>query len=169
MSTKVVCFGTEKVTLGAQAFKSYSVTEILSTCFLGEYHSKSKDREMKVETAKQYTAHITSRRRAMEIFTLKGLCAVDFEYPDHNRSICGRVNVVRGDKNVIGYILDEDAAGRWKLLLATNEICWLSSSDKSISEYWPIRLFVRLDGNVKMSFNRLCIDKNDHIVSAHVF
>ena len=169
LSSKIVYFGSERVQLRAQVFRTFALTDLLSVCVLGPNHCKLKESEIQVETKKQFTAYIASRRRAMEIFAMEGLCAVDFKYPQHNRSICGKVNIFKNGRNMIGYILDEDEDGMWQILMSSQEAIWLSNCDTAITEYWPIRLFVHSNGNVKMSFSRVCIDENNHIVFTHTY
>ena len=101
------------------------------------------------------------------------------------KTCSGKVNIVIGKHNILGYIL-EDLNDRWKIHLANDEIIWLNklhydeetnkyeyvpvedTKKKYITMYWPIRLLINQNGNCKMTLNKVAFDSSsNNIVPQH--
>ena len=70
--------------------------------------------------------HIASQKRFKELLTKEESNATEFERKIEEdiciQTCCGKVNIVRDNKNIIGYILREIYVRKWKILLSNNEI-----------------------------------------------
>ena len=64
--------------------------------------------------------HIASLQRIKMLFTLSGLCAVDFTIAGLRRTCCGKVNLIKDNKYETGYIIEEKGS-KWKIMLSTNK------------------------------------------------
>ena len=109
-------------------------------------------------------SHISSLKRMKQLFTLSGLCAVDFLISGLRYSCCGRVNLLRDGKYEVGYILDEKD-DKWKVQLGNDRVIIVlrtemiyddnqnfvgykycdkekekSTQKWTVIEYWPVRL-----------------------------
>ena len=107
-------FGNERVIIGAQVYRLFYLSPLLSrTIFGSPLFSSLTWYELKYDTKKNVVIHIYSHRRIMELLTYGGLSAASFLHsnPESNfkYKICGKVNLkrTRDGKNVIGYIVDE--------------------------------------------------------------
>ena len=88
------------------------MTELLTTHVLGRDRFKVKRSNIQLENKQQYKLNIASASRFKDFFSMGGLFPVEFEYPDHNRVVCGKVDVLSGSMLISGYILDKNNEGK---------------------------------------------------------
>ena len=112
------------------------------------------------------------------IFAKEGLHATEFEMEGNNmkytQMYCGKLDLLLNQRHIIGYIIDENK-GKWKTLLANNEIIYKKAivycDEKKkyvypvvgkyiITYYWPICLHVKFNGRgVRMTINRIAFQR----------
>ena len=120
-----------------------------------------------------------------KLFTLSGLCAVDFLIGGIRYSCCGRVNLVRREKSEIGYIMEEKD-GKWKVQMGNNKVIIVPRVRRMyddhgnfidymydninqrkwiVNMYWPIRMKFNVNSveNWQYMLNRI-VTKNGKIV-----
>ena len=132
-----------------------------------------------MRTKKLILFHISSQRRMRDLLTMENQYATEHNMKGVKKTCCGKVNMKDTEgKNILGYILDETAR-QWKIILENNKQIWINritynieenrylyTSQRnrefqwSIKEYWPIRILINLNGNFKITFNRIAIDNN---------
>ena len=108
LCSRKVYFGYDPVKIQFQSYKFIYFNLLLSQCLFGVNFKKLHNREIITKTNKYILIHISSVSRMENIFTLEGLSAAFFQR-SHGlvHTCCGKVNLVRGVKHMIGYILEE--------------------------------------------------------------
>ena len=175
-SQVICCFGDERVKIGSQTLRSFNLPFLLRLSLFGENNRKLYDYELVKETKRCSVIHISSMARIQELFTVTEECGCKFEYEDVIISCSGKVNVQDGNKNILGYIVDENRSSV-KVQLENNEIVWFDrvmlfytkkNRQRIITQYWPIRLLINSsNGDSKLTLNRVTFtcDSNKIITS----
>ena len=102
-------FGKESVVLHSQAYRSFFMNYLLKlTIFGNPSFCNLFPYEIPYSRKKQTVIHIYSHRRMSELFSFGGLDASELYKDGVKYFVCGKVNLRKGKKNVIGYIMDED-------------------------------------------------------------
>ena len=108
-SEKRYKFGREEVVLHAQTYRSFFMNYMLKlTIFGNPLFCNLFPYEIPYRLKKQTIIHIHSHRRMSELFSFGGLDASELCKDGVKYIICGKVNLRKGRKNIIGYIMDED-------------------------------------------------------------
>ena len=172
-------FGSERVIIGSQTYRNFRFSYLAEISIFGPNFSLLSSNEIISNTKKMVLVHIASQRRMKDLFSKEDLVATEFCVSKNNmeyiQSCCGKVNINYNNRFIIGYILLEDARGRWKILLSDNNIilkpklkfdnekkCYIypSNGKYNIDMYWPIRLLITKNGKgMKVTLNRYAYQK----------
>ena len=178
-SSNIYVFGKERVRIDSQTYRTFSLSFLLGVSIFGEEYCNFYEYETIMRTKKLILFHISSQRRMRDLFAVENQYATEHNVQGVKKTCCGKVNMKDTEgRNILGYILDETAR-RWKIILENNKQIWIdritynieenrylyaSQRDRecqwSITEYWPIRILINLNGNFKITFNRIAIDNN---------
>ena len=113
--------GKMKTCVGAHSFQRCPLNLLIQLCVFGDKYCKLMNHDVVHRKKNMLIAHVSSLQRMKELFTLSGSCAVDFLICGIIYSCCGRVNLVRNDKNEIGYIIAEKD-NKWKVQMSSNKV-----------------------------------------------
>ena len=185
LSSKVVFFRKEEVKLLSQTFRSMYMSLLLRRTLFGLKNDRLLKGEMVYQSKKVVIIHFSSLERLKEIFTVAGLCGMEFlnVATCHRHFACGKVSVKRNGRNMVGYVLEESRR-LWTVLLWNNEKVKLrrpmyrdgvylyancGRDDRLVITYfWPVRFMIRCSGECKFTLNRVAIDSpTGEIVSQH--
>ena len=169
-------FGKELVRLQSQSYRDIHMSYLLQLTIFGNKGSNLKCNEMIYKSTKTMLVHIASKQRMDSLLKKEGCCAT--EYPTKNKGIItasGKVNIIRNEKNILGYILEETNS-KWKIILKNNKMIWIDipkycqvnhqyifeeKNGVLITIYWPIRILIRLNGGgCKLTVNRVAYNSN---------
>ena len=98
---------------------------LLQLTIFGNKGSNLKCNEMIYKSTKTMLVHIASKQRMDSLLKKEDCCAT--EYPTKNKGIItasGKVNIIRNEKNILGYILEESNS-KWKIILKNNKMIWI--------------------------------------------
>mgnify|MGYP003335229803 CR=1 FL=1 len=99
----------EKAVLYSQSYLKFYMNPLLKlTIFSSPSFSNLEAYEIPYRTKKEVVVHVFSHRRIAELFTFGGLDASTKIKDEMKYKMCGKVNLNKGGKNAIGYIVDED-------------------------------------------------------------
>ena len=188
ISKKTYQFGSEHVELGTQKYKEIEVNLLLRLSLFGHKFNKLKEREVIRSYPKSTLLHFMSQERVRYVFTLAGLCNMEFEHKVSNNlhTCCAKVNTKSKDTgtDMIGFIVRE-TQNDWQIHLANNTVVTLKRGvynaqsgtyifpdsnvyTRQITHIWPVRMLVFESGDyIKMSLCRFCLDQNNTIVPQH--
>ena len=136
-------FGREKVRMRSQAYRDLFLNLLLRTTLFGVDYHKMHGHEVIYKSKKVTLVHIASYERMMHLFTLAGLCGVTF-YNIHGYTLgcCGKVNIYKNGRNIVGYILEE-TNDKWTVYLEMNKFLTVGRLhyDKEEGKYkYPVNL-----------------------------
>ena len=183
-STQELVFGPERVVLRSQLYRTVTVSPLMVTTLFGKRWNKFEVGEVKKRGKKTVMVHIASRKRIAEVFTLSERCATEFICDGGVKTCCGKVNVQRvvGNRrrNQLGYIL-EDLGEEWKVKLENGAVTnlrkplWndndgyrynhLKNDCTYISQYWPVRLKINLNGSLAFTCNRVMFENETNNIN----
>jgi hypothetical protein len=183
LSSKVYCFGKERVAIGSQCFRTFELNELIRISLFGMEGCRLRRYEIIQKTRNSRLIHIASENRMKMLFELSGLCGVEFKVGDRRHTCCGKVSTRKNGLVCVGYIVDENVDGTlWTVQLVTNERIVLQApqfdelrgvyiystgaqvSDRIIEQYWPIRFFTHNSGRGKFTLNRVTYDATNEIM-----
>ena len=163
-------FGEETFEIQMQSYGEIHISYLMKLVLFGEKNSIFTDYELVYITKKIYIAHIASVTRLKDIFTKYDLCAVEQEKDDMKFNFASKIFFSTRVGNSYGYIIDEDDDNFYVLLddnekLTVPRPFFCDESNKYIFEplsngyyvieYRPIRLFLKFDGHMKFTMNRM--------------
>ena len=128
-SNLIYTFGSERVEMKSQTYKTFSITLLLKYYLFGEDFDKVRN-EVRKQTKNITLLHFLSMQRMQEIFTVEEQIGTSFQYEhddfDATRTCGGKVSVVDSNgKKGVGFILEE-RRNFWKIKLKnTSEVCYL--------------------------------------------
>ena len=175
--------GKNKTVVGVHSFRRCSLNSLIQLCVFGDEYCKLTDTEVVYRSKNMLIAHVASLQRMKSLFTLSGLCAVDFFISRIRYSCCGRVNLVCNGKNEMGYIMEEKEK-KWKVQLANNKViviqsvCSMYDNDGNFVDY----VYENMNGNksahkwtismywpVKMKFSAKSVENWQYMISRVAF
>ena len=178
-SSQTVYFGKEEVKVLSQTYRCMYVQIMLRWALFGINNSRLTKDELIYKSKRVLILHFASLSHLKEIFSLAGLCGMEFlnVSTNHLHFCCGKVNVKRNGRNILGYVLEESAR-LWTVQLRNNEIVKLRKTrytngkyiygELGITCYWPVRFLLRSSGDCKFTLNRVAVDKSTgKIISEH--
>ena len=104
------------------SFWRLAVGELALHAIFGEGSKKLHTNEIVHQSNNSMVAHISSSKRMASIFMVKDVCFS--RYTLHSleyHSECGKVYVSYGEKEIIGYITDENE-DQWTIIQKNNEV-----------------------------------------------
>ena len=103
-------FGNERVVLYTQCYRKFYMSYLMKLTLFGFplYTHRLEDYEMPYRYKKERIIHIYSHERFCELFSYGGLNAGVHIKNGLKYMICSKVNLRRGRRNIIGYVMDED-------------------------------------------------------------
>lgn len=188
ISQRVVLFGKERVRILSQTYRRVYLGSLMKKVVFGDGdYSIATEDERVYQTKKVEILHFSSLARMKQVFTLAGLCGVEFlnATSGNVHSCCGKVSTILRGKTLTGYIIDENECGGWIVRLGNNRTVEIprvkynrevgeyvydnrrSNRRRVISFYWPIRILIHNNGDCKMTINRLAIDSENRIMCEH--
>ena len=167
-------FGNERVVLYTQTYRSFLMNHMLKlTIFGSPLFSNLQNHEVPYRMRNQTVLHFYSYRRITELLTFGGLEATCI-YKDNLKYImCLQVNLKRGRRNIIGYVVDEDENDRIVIKVeGENEKVYIprpiynahegkfdfnpcrdQTLTYQLSQFWPIRMKINASGTVSIIFS----------------
>ena len=130
-------------------------------------YSNLQSHEITHKGKKQTVLHLFSHRRLSELLKFGGLDATTFYKNGIKFICCAKVNLKKGEKNMIGYVIDETenalmvkVDGETELIRINRPTydrnngrylyyppCDQSSGTYSLSQLWPVRFKINVTGN----------------------
>lgn len=104
-------FGKERIVLQSQTQRSFSLNLLLKFTIFGSspLFSNLLVHEITYRSKHTTVLHLLSSRRMGELFTFGGLDATVIHKRDGTKQkCCAKVSMEKGNKSVIGYVIDED-------------------------------------------------------------
>ena len=185
ISPKSYMFGNERVVLYSQHHRTFFLNHLLKVSIFGSpLFSTLSQHELIHRTKRQVVLHLLSHKRIESLFKFGGLSAVTFEKNGMKHLCCGKVNLIRGGKNMIGYIVDEEV-NDLKIRIEgeeNNVICLcrpeynvvdgkyiydtsLKSKDTYvISQLWPVRFKINNSGQASFIISSATFNNEDNLV-----
>ena len=179
---RMLRWGPERMRVGYRSYRHLQMGRLLVMTLFGEDLSHFFQYEMREYGSgkgrrKWNLFHIASNARLKRLFTINHWCAVDFDGDVGRRTCCGKVVVRRrvgGQmKTQNGFVLAE-SSDRLRVRLENKALIWLKKPkwDKDVGyiynlhkkntyhivEYDPVRLYITLDGQVQILFNRITLE-----------
>ena len=165
-SKRVFKFGKETVRKQNQVYKSLYINFLLKSTIFGSNFTNLHPSELQYQTKNQAILHILSNRRMKELFTFGGMNASTLKKDGCEFICCAKANLkTRNDKNVIGYVIDEegedlkirimnvdeedDITVTRPMFDALNGTYIYSENQRghySLTELWPVRLKLNSSG-----------------------
>ena len=178
-------FGNELVTLNNQFYRSFHLNYILNLSLFGNpQYSSLFPHEIIHRSNKVVVIHLLSHKRCDELLCLGGLKVCTFYKTDRKYFCCGKVNLVKNGRSIIGYIMDEDQnylcikvpgiagnmikCNRPKYNANDGQYIYnteaLSNNHFCISEMWPLKLKISDNGKaaIIMSTTSHDIDSSEY-------
>ena len=172
-------FGNERIILYTQSYRSFHMNHLLKlTIFGNPLFCNLLPYEVPYRWKNQSVIHIFSHRRLSELLTFVGLDATEI-YKDGLKYVaCGKANLRRGRRNIIGHVMDENGD---KLLikvegannyiqvkrpeydsdngefLYNNPQQEQALSPYSLTQLWPVRMKITSSGQIS------------YIISVHTY
>ena len=186
-STKIYRFGNDCVLLSSQSYKSFFLNYLLKVSIFGyPLFSLLLPHELIQTTKKQSILHLYSYQRVYNLFTFGGVSAATIKKNGKKLLCCCKVNLRKGGKNIIGYVMEEDG-NTLKVMLNGNTMdddlvdverplydvvngtfvfavigdSGTQSQIYQLSEIWPIRIKIDLSGQSSFIINTCIIDDFD--------
>ena len=177
-------FGKEKVVLQSQRYKEFSFNYLLVLAIFGTGFRLLKDTELVESHKKKSTriVHFSSIRRIREVFTHANVNGLQFFKQDKTYTCCGKVNTRSSEtgRDMIGYITDENDS-HWTIILGDNSTIQLprgiyleasgvysfppcAHSQRTITQFWPVRMKIYNNGDASFTFNRVCFDLEHNLI-----
>jgi len=119
LSSKRYYFGKECVKMNSQTYRTVFIL-LIQLALFGDDFSKLMNYEIISKSKNMTIIHMSLQRRNKEIFTLAGLCAVDFIINKKHYTCCGKVNTEINGCHMISYIINE-CHETWIIQLANGE------------------------------------------------
>lgn len=150
-----------------------SRTYVFASLF-GHDFSKLAEHEVISQTKRSILIHISSQRRMNDLFTVAGLSAASFKKNKKVFSCAGKVNTIYEDRNLTGFIVDENKDD-WRIKLSNEELFIVERGvfdsslgkysfpkvpGRRVSEFWPIRIEINQNGESRLTLNRVTFDNN---------
>ena len=102
-------FGKERVVLQTQSYRSFHMNHLLKlTIFGNPLFCNLLPYEIPYRTKNQAILHIYSKKRISELLTFGGLDATELYKDGLKYVLCPKVNLRKGRRNIIGYVMDEN-------------------------------------------------------------
>lgn len=187
ISSKTVCFGGERVRVLSQTYRRHFVNVLLRYALFGKDDIKLGPGEVIYRSKKVTIIHFASLQRLKDVFTLAGLCGVEFHnvLNGNHHACCGKVSTMLRGRSMVGYIIGEGRAGKWVVQMGNNEkvklqrliynhvsaeyiypnISSVGGEIRSITHYWPVRVLIHTSGECKITLNRITFDSDTNIVT----
>ena len=185
ITTKSYMFGNEKVVLYSQHHRNFFLNHLLKVSIFGSpLFSILSPHELVHRTKRQVVVHVLSHKRLENLFRFGGLSAVTFKKNGMNHMGCGKVNLMRGGRNMIGYIVHEEGndlkiriegeennvitlrrpeynAGEGKYNYLTGS---QTSESYVISQVWPVRFKINNSGQASFIISSATFNDEDNLV-----
>ena len=117
-------FGKEWVKLQSQSYRDIQMSYLLKLTIFGPNKCNLKSNEVVYKTKKIMVVNIASKKRFDMLFVKEGCCVTEFTIKSNGIiTACGKVNIMRNGKNIIGYILEETKM-IWKIILKNDHLIW---------------------------------------------
>ena len=169
-------FGKELVKLQSQSYRDMQMSYLLELTIFGKDKCNLKQKEIIYKTKKIMIVNIASKQRFDMLFVKEDCCATEFSFGSSGIiTACGKINIMRNGKNILGYILEETKM-IWKIILKNDQLIWLDApkyckinhryifkqkKGMIITMYWPIRILIRQNGGgCKITLNRVAYTYN---------
>ena len=109
MSSQTTYFGQEQVKVMSQTYRSMYINLLLWLALFGRKNGRLYSNEIIHKSKKVAILHFSSLARLKEVFTLSGLCGMEFNNVEtcHRHFGCGKVNVRRNGRKLLGSIVGE--------------------------------------------------------------
>ena len=181
-------FGKERIELFSQCYKSFTLNNLLKlTIFGSPLFSKLRPYELVYRGKKESVVHWFSYRRMSDLLCFGGLDAVSI-YSKNGcvHKLCGKANLKKDGKNVVGYIMDENdevlkvivpGTGGNELIDVTRPVYDCDNGEYiyphsqtcdsySLSEVWPIRIRLNtVSGSIAIITSSATFDEDNVIVN----
>ena len=157
----VRCLGRERVVCRNEVVRKMRFSHMLGLSLFGREHKKLKAKEIVQRMKTGVVAHIATRRRMVELFTMNLMCACECEAKGINYSCGGKVAIEKNGRQSIGYVMNESDDG-WLEVVTRNRhsSIWVmkpmfddeknmhvyhkgGSRGYKVVQYWPIRILLR--------------------------
>ena len=190
-STKTYTFLNEKVTVGLQSYRKLSISTILMEAIFGTNFEAVQD-QILYQTKKRVYINFSSYENLKSIFEKNNYSAVKSIKAKNTYLCCGKVNVTINKRNILGYVIDEDA-NYFKVLLVSNmgirvkkpllvtnvqengkiisarydygDVSNVKPDTYVVTYFWPTRIKILINAieNCHILMNKLVLDENNQI------